>query len=270
MNKTTGATYAVSLTLAAAVFLFLLPEQGHAQGRGRGGGRGGPPPQAQQAAPIDLTGYWVSIINEDWRWRMVTPRPGDYTSVPLNDAGREMADGWDLAADVRNGDDCRPFGVGGIMRLPGRLNIAWQDPDTLRIDIDAGTQTRVLHFGDATAPSGRTWQGHSVATWEFVGGGRGQPPSGGTLNVLTTQMTMGYLRWNGVPYSEDAVITEYFDRHAAFGQEWITVTTIVEDPEYLTQRFIVTSDFRKEPDGSKWNPTPCETVPPAAGPLPAR
>ncbi len=264
MNKSTIATCISTLTLAAALLLFVLPEPGYTQrGRGRGG-RGGPPPVAQQAAPIDLTGYWVSIINEDWRWRMMTPRPGDYSSVPLNDAGVEMTDSWDLDADARNGNECRPFGVGGIMRVPGRLNITWQDPETLRIDADAGTQTRVLHFGDVAPPEGRTLQGHSVATWEFVGGGRGQPPTGGTLNVVTTGMEMGYLRWNGVPYSEDAVVTEFFDRHGAFGQEWITVTTMVEDPTYLTQPFIVTSDFRKETDGSNWNPTACETVPPAS------
>ena len=168
-----------------------------------------------------------------------------------------------IDADVRNGNQCRPFGVGGIMRVPGRLNITWQDPETLRIEIDAGTQTRLLHFGDVAAGEETTLQGHSMATWEFTGGGRGRPPTGGTLNIVTTGMEMGYLRWNGVPYSEDAVVTEYFDRHGAFGQEWITVTTMVEDPTYLTQPFVVTSDFRKEADGSNWNATPCETTPPA-------
>ena len=231
----------------------------------RGAAPGGPPPAAREAAPIDLTGYWVSIVNEDWRWRMVTPPPGDYASVPLNDAGREAAGGWDLEADAGNGNACRPFGVGGIMRVPGRVHITWPDADTLQIDTDAGSQTRLLYFAPGASPAGEpTWQGRSTAAWERVGGGRGQA-SGGTLKVVTTGMKMGYLRWNGVPYSENAVITEYFDRHGAFDQEWFTVTTIVEDPTYLNQPFVTSTHFRREPDGSKWDPTPCRTEPPTVG-----
>jgi hypothetical protein len=75
---------------------------------------------------------------------------------------------------------------------------------------------------------------------------------------VTTSIRPGYLRKNGVPYSENAVMTEYFDRHSAYGTEWITVTTLVEDPKYLTQPFITSTHFKKEADGSKWNPVPCE------------
>ena len=76
--------------------------------------------------------------------------------------------------------------------------------------------------------------------------------------MVTNQLKAGYLRKNGVPYSENAVVTEYFDVHPGpRDSTWITVTTIVNDPRYLTQEFITSTDFRKEPDGSKWNPTPC-------------
>ncbi len=219
-------------------------------------------PSAREMAPYDLTGYWVSIVSEDWRWRMMTPPPGDYASVPLTPEGRRVADAWDLEADIRSGNACRPYGAGGIMRVPGRAHITWEDDNTLRLDMDSGSQTRLFHFGDFEPASEETWQGNSVATWEFTGGTRRRAPTGGNLKVVTTGMRMGYLRWNGVPYSEDAVITEYFDRHAAFGQEWFTVTTVVEDPRYLNGRFIVTTDYRKEDDGSGWNPTACVTEPP--------
>src|SRR5438093_3043070 len=111
------------------------------------GGRGQQAPQRtpQEAAPIDLTGYWVSVVTEEWRWRMMTPPKGDYTSVPLNPEGRRLADMWDLAKDEAAGLACKAFGVGNIMRMPGRLHISWQDDMTLKLEFDAGTQTRLLH-----------------------------------------------------------------------------------------------------------------------------
>jgi hypothetical protein len=219
-----------------------------------------PAPQSPQAvAPIDLTGYWVSVVTEDWRWRMMTPPPGDYASVPMTAAAREVADGWDLQADVRNDNACRPFGAGGIMRVPTRLHIAWEDSGTLKVETDAGSQTRLFHFGEFTPAMQPTWQGNSTAEWEFTGGGRGQPPTGGSLKVVTQDVKMGYVRWNGVPYSEDAVITEYFDYHPAFNQEWFTVATEIVDPAYFTEPFLVSTHFRKEANGAKWNPTPCVT-----------
>ena len=78
--------------------------QSHISAQARGGQAAQPPqlpPTPRAAAPIDVTGYWVSIVNEDWRWRMVTPPKGDYASVPLNDAGRKLADTWDTSKDGR-------------------------------------------------------------------------------------------------------------------------------------------------------------------------
>ena len=249
----------VGLALAAGTMLLATGTTGWAQ-RGRGG-PAGPPPPAQQAAPYDLTGTWVSIVTEDWRWRMVTPPRGEYSSLPINQAARDFADNWDMDADARNGVECRPFGVGGIMRVPGRVQISWEDDETLRIDTDAGSQTRLFHFSDFDMATEPTWQGNAVAEWVMVGGGRGRPPTGGSLKVVTTGMELGYVRWNGVPYSKDAVITEYFDNFVAFDQEWFTVTTVIDDPTYFNGSFIVSSDFRKEDDDSGWNPTPCMTEP---------
>ena len=242
--------------------------------RGQRGGPPGPPPTARQQAPFDLTGYWVSIVTEDWRWRMVTPAKGDYASVPLNDEGRKTADAWDLAKDKANSVECKAFGAAAIMRMPTRLHITWPDDNTLKIETDAGQQTRLFHFGSSPAEAGeRQWQGLSKATWfkqpQASGLGLGIPErggagfAGGNLKVVTTNMRAGYLRKNGVPYSESAVLTEYFNRHhEADGSEWFTVTTVVDDPQYLTIPFITSSSFRKEPDASKWHPTPCEIDPP--------
>jgi hypothetical protein len=145
------------------------------------------------------------------------------------------------------------------------LNITWADDNTLKIDMDAGKQTRLLRFGATPTPPQRTLQGHSVATWNTGarGGGRGgggaapAPPAWGSLTVVTTNMTGGYLLSSRAAYSENAVLTEHFTRHADFGQEYFTVTAIVADGP--TTR-ISSSTFKKEPNGSKFSPTGCEIV----------
>jgi hypothetical protein len=259
--------------------------------------RGQGPRSGRVAAPIDLGGYWVSVVSEDWRLRMATPRKGDLESVPLNAEGTRVANTWDLAKDDAAGLQCKAFGIGGIMRQPGRLHVTWQDDNTLKIDFDAGTQTRLLNIDKSKSPGQeKTWQGHSTAEWEIPpagrgggraqignstgpvvpgGGGRGQrggpSPSGslsqgGTLKVVTTNFREGYLRKNGVPYSENATITEYFNRLPALpnGDAWLLVVTLIEDPKYLTQPFYTSTQFKLEPNASKWNLTPCRTPPPPA------
>jgi hypothetical protein len=271
---------------AISILVLLSGISLYAQQPGRGG-RGAPAPQtAQQQAPADLTGWWVSVVTEDWRWRMVTPKKGDYASMPINDEGRRMADTWDGVKDEREGNACKAYGAAAIMRVPTRLHVTWQDDSALKIETDAGTQTRILRFGgsgDSTSPEpDRSWQGRSKANWEFLGnvgaarGGGGQGGNGGggggggaagnappaprfgSLKVVTDRMKAGYLRKNGVPYSENAIVTEYFDRHAEKnGDVWMTVTAIVEDPKYLTGPYVTSSHFKKEPDGSKWHPVAC-------------
>lgn len=255
-----------AMAAAGAAVLFLA-----GTGTLAGQGRAGQPPAAPQptgkaAAPIDLTGYWVSVVTEDWRWRMVTPAKGDYQSIPLTSEAKRVADGWDPAKDEAAGEQCRSYGAAAIMRVPGRLHITWQDDNTLKVETDAGTQTRLLHFGSWKPPQGGkpTWQGDSVAGWEVAGGrggrsgeGAGQPRFG-NLKVVTTHMRPGYLRKNGVPYSADAVLTEYWDLYKEKnGDEWLVITTYVDDPKYLQQHYITSPNFLREPDGSKWDPTPC-------------
>ncbi len=202
------------------------------------------------------------IFTEDWRFRMLTPGKGDYAGVPLNAAGRKMADAWDPARDEAAGEQCKSYGAAAIMRVPGRVHIAWENENTLRIDTDAGTQTRQFHFDASQAPAGEpAWQGHSVAQWEYAGGGRGQGgrgPREGDLKVVTTRMRPAYLRKNGVPYSGNAVLTEYYHRTIEpNGDSWLIVTTLVEDPQYLAQPFQTSTHFKKQADASGWDPTPC-------------
>jgi hypothetical protein len=266
-GQSTGLVFAVLVSLSAAA----LAQPGPAAQRAA------PQRSARESAQADLTGYWVALITEDWLWRMRTPSKGDATSVPLNPEGMRVAGTWDPERDAGNGEQCRAFGAAGVMRLPLRLHITWEDDETLRIDTDAGQQTRLFYFsGDAAASAERTWQGHSTAEWTRPVGGfdlaaalAGAPPSGsgggppmGALKVVTKDLRAGYLRKNGIPYSEDARLTEYFSRISVLGNDYLTVLTIVHDPAYLTTDFITSSQFKREPDASKWNPSPCRTAPP--------
>jgi hypothetical protein len=241
------------LAVTAAVLLLAPPIAISGQ-RGRGAVA---PTSAREGAAIDLTGYWVSVITEDWKLRMVTPKKGAYDALALTAEGRRVGDTWDPARDEAAGEQCRAYGAAGIMRLPGRLHITWQDANTLRIDTDAGTQTRLFHFGAAPAPGEPTWQGHSIAQWEVGAGARGSARTG-NLKVVTTDLRPGYVRKNGVPYSGQAVVTEYYDLNTLpNSDQWLTVTTKVEDPVYFGRPNLTSSDFKKLPDASAWNPTPC-------------
>jgi len=249
---------------AAAIVLLLLlvlagPTAVRAQQQGGTAAR-----SARDAAPIDLTGYWVSYVTENWRYRMVTPARGEYRRIPASPAALPLINAWDPAADERAGNQCKSYGAGAIMSVPGRLHITWQDADTLRIETDAGTQTRLFHFqprASTAVPLGaRSWQGESTATWEPATGGNGGG-GGGSLRVVTSNLRAGYLRKNGVPYSERATVTEHFDvAPLPDGGRLLLVTTIVEDPVYLTGPYIVSPHFKKEPDGSRWDPTPCSST----------
>ena len=235
----------------------------------------GPPPEPPRSgAKFDMTGNWVSIVSEDYQWRMITPPKGDFSSLPLNQKAVDVATAWNLDADNAAGLQCKAFGAPAIMRQPGRLRISWQDDVTLKIETDAGQQTRLLGFASSPPPPGRSWQGRSIAQWEKVvqpgtlgttgqGFGIVAPGPGGALKVVTTNLRAGYLRKNGVPYSEDAVLTEYFNRIEEInGESWLVVTTIVEDPVYLNTPFITSTHFLKEKNGAGWDPSPCHTDPP--------
>lgn len=247
---------------------FAFAQRGGGGGGRAGGGRGGAGQTAQAAAPVDITGYWVALVTEDWRWRMITPKKGDFPSIPLNPAGQALANAWDPAKDEANGDECKSYGAGNVMRLPARFHITWADPNTLKIEVDNGTQTRLLHFGTSPNPAetkpntadAKNWQGNSVASWEGAGG-RGGAPRSGELKVVTTGARPGYLQKNGVPYSANAVFTEYFSKYdeTEGPAPWslLVVSTLTEDPTYLQQPHIRSSHYKKLPDATGWNPTPC-------------
>jgi len=240
------------------------------------------PASPKLAAQIDITGQWVAIVSEDWVYRMVVAPKGDTGSIPINEAGKKAAQDWDPAKD---GHSCKAYGAAGIIRQPGRIRIGWQDDRTLKMEFDAGTQTRLLHFSTELPTLGylsseppqafrapadvgpRSLAGYSVAAWHKQAQSRGlgfggppvQPGQRGTLAVLTTNMLPGYLQSNGVPYSDDATLREFYHLVTLPDKtQWLIVTSIVEDPKFLVQPFVTSTQFKREVGAErKWRPTTC-------------
>jgi hypothetical protein len=248
------------------------------------------PATPKASAPIDLSGYWVSLVTEDWRVRMLGAPKGDYYSIPLNAEGKRVADTWDVKRDIAEGKQCLSYGAPGIMRVPERLHVTWDNDATLRVETDAGKQTRLFYFDALRAASGGpNMQGTSLAEWQTPQRTRAYtaklsaqdpntpgfpgivpqaaPPDarnlGGSLKVVTTRLRPGYLRNNGVPYSANAVLTEYIDIHQRGRDVYLVDTQIVDDPQYLNVPWVTSNHFRKEADGSKWDPRPCELILPS-------
>jgi hypothetical protein len=226
-----------------------------------------PPPTpltARAAAPVDLAGYWVSLVTQNWQFRMVVPMHGDYGGIPINRKAKDSADAWSAAADEAAGLACKAYGAGNIMRIPGRLRMGWTDEQTLQVEVDAGKQARVLHFapaGDGAPDDGKrlSLQGRTLARWENPASARNPAVPGGSasLELHTDHLLPGLLRKNGVPYGSQARLTEYWEVSSEGGDTWLTVTTVLDDPEYLRYSYIVNSIYRKERDGSRWNPSDC-------------
>jgi hypothetical protein len=190
--------YRQLIVIASAIFMMTTVILGQG-GQGQRG-QGQAPQTARAAAPFDPTGYWVSIVTEDWRFRMITPPKGDFASIPTNPEGVKVGQQWDPVKDEAAGEQCKSYGAAAIMRVPGRIRVTWENDTTLKVETDAGQQTRILRFGEAPSPAGpATWQGNSVANWEIAGGRRGGPPSGGSLKVVTRGLRSGYLRKKGHP-----------------------------------------------------------------------
>ena len=262
MNRALQLTLLCSLALVSSATLVSTAD---AQGR-----RGAQPAQAtapRAGAPIDITGHWVSLITDDWVYRMITPAKGDVSYVPLNADGRRIAEAWDPARDEAAGEQCKGYAAPAIMRLPSRVEISWQDDNTLKLDIDTGMQTRLFHFNQREPQGARSWQGWSAASWQLSGTTEqfypgptslGQVKRAGSLKVDTTNLRAGYLRKNGVPFSENAFMTEYYNLIVEDdGNQYLVIQTFVADPQYLTGHFVRTLQFKREPDGSKRKPVPC-------------
>lgn len=256
------------MLLLLAVMFFAVPSETPAEQQVAG--RQTPAVQTARArAAVDLTGTWVSVITEEWKYRMVTPPKGDYRGLVEGASGtlpggvRITAEAvralrsWDPAKDEAAGEQCKGYGAAGVTRLPGKVRISWQDDNTLKVEFEAGNQVRLFRFGAAPPTGEPTWQGHSVAEWEYAVTAPGQSREG-NLKVATTHLRPQYSRKNGLPVSENAKLTDYLHvLTAPNGDPWLSWIGELDEPLYYQRPYHYSWQFKKVPDNSPWNPYPC-------------
>lgn len=194
------------------------------------------------AAQLDLTGEWAPIYHENGPERLPGPELGDYTELPLNEAGRLAADSWDAdRISVVQEYQCRPHGSDYALRGLGNQRVTRDiDPATQRVvafrtHMLAWDSDRVIWMDGRPHPpeyAPHSWQGFSTGVWE-----------GNTLTVTTTHLKTNYLRRNGVPRSDKAVVTEHWSRHGTY----LTVVTVINDPVYLTEPLVRSDNWNLDP-----------------------
>ena len=188
----------------------------------------------QDGAP-DFTGYWMWLPHEEFRMRLWGPEPGEIGGLPLNEKAINAAMTFDPNDYYKPENQCRNHGAAYVMRAPFARQFLYEDTDTLLIRIELEAQERKIYL-DGRLPSSEehTGLGHSVGSWKNE-----------ILTVTTTHMTPYYHRRNGVPYSENAVMTEHFLLHDS---NYLTIITKVDDPEYLSEPLVRSISFKKLPD----------------------
>ena len=241
-----GAATAI-VTLAVAMLA--------AQGRGAGQA---PAPPPRVAALVDLTGYWVSIVSEDWRYRQFTPPNGDYASVPLNANGRKAADAWDPARDEAAGEQCKAYGAAGLMRIPTRLHITWQDDNTLKMRLISGTKPAYSPMPDQkpVVAGGACRRRHGIIR------ARCSPDAAALRRLAAPRVTTTQMRQSACDATAyrraNTVMTEYFNRFdIPGGDSYLVVTSEIVDPENLATPFWTSQNFKRQRDATGWNPQPC-------------
>jgi hypothetical protein len=206
--------------------------------------------------------------------RMVVPGPGEYIGIPINLKAKQYADAWRAGPDEAAGKQCEAYGGGTILLVPEQLHISWQDDNALRVQSDAGMQDWVLHFqpgAEDVSSIAASRQGYAAAKWDlsrvlppgqFGVGEQSQPaPRYGSLDVEVSHLLPGLLRKNGVPYSGETTVSEFWEQHPGpAGAQYLIISMVLSDPVYLTSPYYTAASFEKQADGSGWDPTPCSLV----------
>ena len=217
------------------------------------GGQAPPAPTAASSPGFDLSGYWTAAMHEDALERGAGPELGDYGGFPINEAARLFALSYDASRVTLRHHQCDGYVAPYSVRSIGNAR-AWEerDPHTQRlIAIHWYNQTfeghRTIWMDGRPHPpeyAPHTWQGFSTGKWD-----------GDMLTVTTTHLKIGWIRRNGIPRSDKAVLTEHWIRHG----DTLTLVSIINDPAYLTEPFIRTTNWVEDPRQAI-APYPCEAV----------
>ena len=191
---------------------------------------------------VDFSGEWAPLYHEDAPERLPGPELGDYTELPINAAARMRADSWDAdRISVVEQYQCRPHGSDYSMRGLGNLRV-WREMDqttqrlvAFRTHMLAWDSERAIYMDGLPHPpeyAAHTWQGFSTGAWE-----------GNMLTITTTHLKENYIRRNGVPRSDQAIVTEHWTRHG----DYLTVTTVIDDPVFLTEPLVRSDNWFLDP-----------------------
>ena len=215
----------------------------------------GPPTSAQAIAAqgLDLSGEWAPRFHEDQPERIPGPEIGDYLGLPINEAARLHGDSWDASLLTLPEHQCKPHPSDYSPRGPANLRI-WKEVDTPTQQVKAwhthiswqAPERTIWMDGRPHPPDygAHTWQGFSTGKWD-----------GDMLTVTTTHLKLGWIRRNGIPRSDRAVVTEHFVRHG----DVLTLISVINDPIYLVEPFIRTTNWALDPH-QVIAPYPCQTV----------
>jgi hypothetical protein len=204
------------------------------------------------SAQVDFSGEWAPRFHEDQPERVPGPQLGDYLGLPINDAARLRADSWDASMMTLPEWQCRPHSADYIWRGPSPLTIR-KEENPLTREIVAFHAEWLRSIDNPIYLDGRerppddalhSWGGFATGKWD-----------GDMLTVTVTHLKEGYIRRNGLPRSDKATVTEHWIRHGDF----LTIVTIVNDPVYLTEPFIRSTDYQLDLH-QRVPPYPCEMV----------
>ena len=193
------------------------------------------------SAETDLSGEWVPRYHEDLPERIPGPALGEYHGIPLNDAARRRAESWSASMLSVLEHQCVPHPADYATRGPSHMRISkeidrrTQAVVAIRLHISAWANERTIWLDGRTHPppyAAHTWQGFSTGVW-----------NGNVLTVTTTHLKPAFVRRNGVPRSEGAVLREHFIRHG----NTLTHVSVVQDPAYLTEPFIRSQNWVLSP-----------------------
>jgi hypothetical protein len=210
-------------------------------------------PQAPPTLGMDLSGEWAPRFHEDQPERIPGPDIGDYLGLPINDAARQHGDAWDASILTLPEHQCKPHPADYSPRGPANLRI-WREIDhdtqqlvAIRTHISWQQPERTIWMDGRPHPpeyAAHTWQGFSTGKWD-----------GDMLTVTTTHLKMGWIRRNGIPRSDKAVLTEHFVRHG----DYLTLISVIDAPPYLTEPFVRTTNWAIDPH-QQIAPYPCQAV----------
>jgi hypothetical protein len=193
-------------------------------------------------AQVDFAGEWAPLYHESGPERLPGPELADYTELPINAHARMRADSWDAdRISVVEQYQCRPHGEDYALRGLGNLRV-WTELDpasqklvAFHLHFLAWDSDRTIWMDGRPHPpdyAPHTWQGFSTGVWE-----------GNMLTVTTDHLKENYIRRNGVPRSDKAVVTEHWVRH----HDYLTVTTVIYDPVNLTEPLVRSDNWYLDP-----------------------